>query len=183
MAKRSTETITLGSGKLYVVEYTGTTLPDNATIETDANRLGWIKGGAKLNYSGEFYDAEDDLGMVSKRKLTTENVSLSSGVMTWNGKTLERLCATARVTEADNKRTVKIGGLDNGKQYIIHFVHEDKVDGDLRATLVGQNTSGFELTFAKDTETVIDVEFSATKGKIDNEGTLVIITEEIGATA
>ena len=141
MAKRSTETITLGSGKLYVVEYTGTTLPDNATIETDANRLGWIKGGAKLNYSGEFYDAEDDLGMVSKRKLTTENVSLSSGVMTWNGKTLEKLCATARVTEADNKRTVKIGGLDNGKQYIIHFVHEDKVDGDLRATLVGQNTS------------------------------------------
>ena len=103
--------------------------------------------------------------------------------MTWNGKTLEKLCATARVTEADNKRTVKIGGLDNGKQYIIHFVHEDKVDGDLRATLVGQNTSGFELTFAKDTETVIDVEFSATKGKIDNEGTLVIITEEIGATA
>ena len=78
---------------------------------------------------------------------------------------------------------IKIGGLDNGKQYIIHFVHEDKVDGDLRATLVGQNTSGFELTFAKDTETVIDVEFSATKGKIDNEGTLVIITEEIGATA
>ena len=64
MAKRSTETITLGSGKLYVVEYTGTTLPDNATIETDANRLGWIKGGAKLNYSGEFYDAEDDLGML-----------------------------------------------------------------------------------------------------------------------
>ena len=49
--------------------------------------------------------------------------------------------------------------------------------------MVGQNTSGFELTFAKDTETVIDVEFSATKGKIDNEGTLVIITEEIGATA
>lgn len=183
MGKRTAETITLGSGKLYVLEYTGTTLPDNETIETDTNRLGWIKGGAKLNYTGEFYDVSDDLGMVSKRKLNDENASLTSGVMTWNGKTLEKICATARVTENEGKRTVKIGGKDNGKQYIIHFVHEDKVDGDLRVTLVGQNTSGFELTFAKDAETVIDVEFSATKGKLDSEGTLVIVTEEIGATA
>lgn len=183
MAKRTNETITLGSGKLYVLEYTGNTLPEDTTIETEANRLGWIKGGAKLNYSGEFYDAEDDLGMVSKRKLNSESVTLTSGVMTWNGKTLEKLCATASVTEASGKRTIKIGGADNGKQYVIHFVHEDENDGDVRVTLVGQNTSGFELTFAKDAETVIDVEFKATKGKIDSNGTLVIITEEIGAEA
>lgn len=180
MAKRTNETITLGSGKLYVLEFSGT-LPEASTIETEANRIGWIKGGASLNYNGEFYDAEDDLGMVSKRKINSESVSLTSGIMTWNGKTLEKLCATARVTESNGKRTIKIGGADNGKQYVIHFLHEDEADGDVRVTLVGQNTSGFTLTFAKDNETVIDAEFSATKGKLDNEGTLVIIEEETGA--
>lgn len=182
MAKRTNETITLGSGKLFAMKFTGT-LPEFTEIEKEENRLAWIKGGAKLNYTGEFYDAEDDLGMVSKRKLNSENVSLTSGLMTWNGKTLEKICATAKVTETEGKRTIKIGGKDNGEQYVIHFLHEDAVDGDVRVTLVGQNTSGFELTFAKDAETVIDVEFSAIKGKLDSEGTLVIITEEIGAVA
>ncbi len=182
MGKRTNETITLGSGKLFISEFTGT-LPEFTELEKDENRIGWIKGGAALNYTGEFYDAEDDLGMVSKRKINSESVNLTSGIMTWNGKTLEKLCATARVTESEGIRTVKIGGKDNGKQYVVHFLHEDEVDGDVRVTLVGQNTSGFTLTFAKDNETVIDAEFSATKGKLDNEGTLVIIEEEIGAVA
>ncbi len=184
MSKRTNDTITLGSGKLYVKEFTGE-IPEYTDLETEENRLAWIKGGAALNYTGEFYDAEDDLGMVSKRKINAENVTLTSGIMTWNGKTLEKLCSTARVEEGNGKRTVKIGGVNNdsGKQYIIHFLHEDKVDGNVRLTLVGQNTSGFTLTFAKDNETVIDAEFSAVKGKLDKEGTLVIYEEEMDAAA
>ena len=186
MPKRTNETITLGSGKLYALEFPSTgTLPEDATIETEQNRLAWIKGGASLEYTGEFYDAKDDLGMVSKRKLTTEEVKLISGIMTWNGQVLKKLCSTARVTETGGIRTVKIGGTanDDGKSYIIHFVHEDPVDGDVRITIVGQNTSGFTLQFAADAETVIDAEFSAVSGKLDDEGTLVIIKEEIDATA
>lgn len=186
MGKRTNETITLGSGKLFIVELPADgNIPANTELERSENRLGWIQGGAALNYTVENYDAEDDLGMVSKRKINTENVSLTSGIMTWNGKTLEKLCATARVTEADGIRTIKIGGAnnDNGKQYIIHFLHEDANDGDVRVTLVGQNTNGFTLNFAKDQETVIDAEFTATKGKLDNAGTLVIIEEEMDATA
>ena len=30
---------------------------------------------------------------------------------------------------------------DDGKTYIIHFVHEDPVDGDVKITIVGRNTS------------------------------------------
>lgn len=185
MAKRTNETITLGSGKLYCMEVPSNgTLPQDTAIEVEENRLAWIKGGASLEYTGEFYDAKDDLGMVSKRKLTTEEVKLISGIMTWNGKVLEKLCSTARVTEASGVRTVKIGGTsnDNGKSYIFHFVHEDEADGDVRITMIGQNTSGFTLAFASDAETVIDAEFSATAGKLDNEGTLVIIKEEIDAS-
>ena len=186
MAKRTNETITLGSGKLYCMEIPENgQLPEDSAIEIESNRLAWIKGGASLEYAGEFYDAKDDLGMVSKRKLTTEEVKLTSGIMTWNGDVLKKLCSTARVSEADGVRTVKIGGTanDDGKAYIFHFLHEDPIDGDVRITMVGQNTSGFTLAFASDAETVIDAEFSAVAGKLDTEGTLVIIKEEIDANA
>ena len=67
------------------------------------------------------------------------------------------------------------------KSYVIRFLHEDAVDGDVRVTIVGQNTSGFTLAFAKDAETVIDAEFSALPN--DANGTLIIVEEEIPATA
>ena len=41
------EEIILGSGDLFLVEYTSE-IPDDATIEADANRAGNIKGGATL---------------------------------------------------------------------------------------------------------------------------------------
>ena len=180
--KRTNNTITLGSGKLFCIEFTGGEIPSNDVLEVEANRLAWIQGGAGLEYTSEWHDAEDDLGMVSKRKITTENVNLTSGIMTWNGEVLAKLCNTARVTEANGVRTVKIGGQDNGKQYLFRFLHEDVQDGDVRVTLVGQNTSGFTLTFQKDQETVIDATFSASKGRIDDEGTIVIIEEETAGT-
>lgn len=186
MAKRTNETITLGSGKLYCLEYPANgTIPEDADIEKEENRLAWIKGGASLEYTGEFYTAKDDLGMVSKQKINAEEVKLISGIMTWNGQTLKKLCSTARVTEANGVRTVKIGGTnhDDGKSYIFHFLHEDKADGNVRVQIVGKNTAGFTLAFASDAETVIDAEITADSGKLDKEGTLVIIKEEIDAQA
>lgn len=183
MAKRTNETITLGSGKLYCVEYNKETgIPDNATIETEENRLAWIKGGASIAYAPEYYTAEDDLGMVKKRTINTEEVTFKSGIMTWNGEVLNKLCNTGRTTEAEGIRTTKIGGAGNydGKSYIFHFLHEDKIDGNVRVTIVGQNTAGFELAFAKDAETVIDAEISALPS--DTDGTLVIFQEEINET-
>lgn len=174
------EKIVLGSGKLYVVEYT-TTIPEDATIETADNLIGYIQGGATLSYTPTFYEAKDDLGYVSKKFLTEEEAVLKSGIMTWNGKTLQKLCSTARVTDAANVRTVKIGGISNydGKKYVIHFLHEDEADGDIRVTIVGSNDAGFEMAFAKDKETVINAEFKAQPQ--DSEGTLITYKEEIKA--
>ena len=75
-------------------------------------------------------------------------------------------------------RTTKIGATGNydGKSYVIHFLQEDKIDGNVRVTIVGQNISGFTMAYAKDSETVIDAEFSALPS--DEWGTLVIIQEE-----
>ena len=171
------EKIVLGSGKVYISEYTDS-IPENATLETENNLLGLIQGGATLSYKPTFYEAKDDLGIVSKKFITDEEAILKSGVMTWNGKTLKKLCSTAIVTEATGKRTVKIGGAGNydGKKYVIHFVHEDTVDGDIRVTIVGSNEAGFELAFAKDKETVINAEFKAQP--CDSSGTLNIYEEE-----
>lgn len=179
MATNNTEKIVLGSGKLYVTEFSSE-IPNDATLETTDNLLGLIQGGATLTYTPTFYEAKDDLGLVSKKYLTEEEATLTSGIMTWNGNTLAKLTSTATVTEDTTKkiRTVKIGGIDNydGKQYVIRFVHSDKQDGTIRITIVGSNEAGFEMAFAKDSETVINAEFKAQPQ--DNAGTLILYTEE-----
>lgn len=184
MGKRTKQTITLGSGNLYITEFSGN-IPENTEIEKDTNLAGYIQGGAELEYKPEYYTAEDDLGKAKKTIITKEEAKLKSGIMTWNGETLKKLVATGRVTEDTEKgiRTVKIGGIDNNdnKSYIIHFVHKDPVDGDVRVTVVGKNTAGFTLAFAKDKETVIDAEFEAAPS--DDEGTLILLQEEIEQTA
>ncbi|MGI5857572.1 MAG: hypothetical protein ACOX64_14125, partial [Candidatus Merdivicinus sp.] len=62
MATNSTdgEKIVLGSGLVYITEYSGT-IPEDSVIETDENLMGLIQGGATLEYKPEFYTAEDDL--------------------------------------------------------------------------------------------------------------------------
>ena len=169
--------IILGSGKVFAMEFTGT-LPEDTVIETVDNRLGHVKNGATLEYAPEFYNAKDDLGEVQKSRLVNEDVKLKTGIMTLDGNNIAKLSATARVTEASGKRTVKIGGAgnDNGKKYVIRFLHEDEEDGAIRVTIVGRNESGFSLAFAKDAETVVDAEFTAVPN--DSEGTLVIYEEE-----
>ncbi|MDD2952495.1 MAG: hypothetical protein PHC95_04940 [Parabacteroides sp.] len=177
MSTTEKESIVLGSGKLYYMEFTGE-IPTNATIEVEANRLGYISGGATLEYKPTYYKCKDDLGLVSKTKITEEEATLKAGILTFNGKKLTVLCNTGRVTEADGIRTVKIGGTDNddGKKYVLHFVHDDP-DGKIRVTIVGVNEAGFSLAFQKDKETVIDAEFACQA--MDSEGTLIIYQEEI----
>ncbi|MGH4125097.1 MAG: hypothetical protein ACREV6_19450 [Clostridium sp.] len=175
---KENEKITLGSGKLYTAVFAGA-IPSDKELETEANLLGLIEGGAALEYKPKFVEVSDDLGLVAKTILTEEEVTLKSGIMTWNGKTLAKLCTTARVTEVSGKRTVKIGGVGNqdGKQYVIRFVHEDAVDGDVRVTIVGSNQAGFKMAFTKDKATIVDAEFKA--APLDDVGTKIIYEESI----
>ena len=176
----SSEKIVLGSGYLYCLEFDSATgIPADNVIETESNILGYIKGGATIEYTPTKYTAIDDMGRKSKTITTDEEAHLKSGVMTWNGNTLKKLCATARVTEKDGKRTVRIGGVDDGKNYLIRFKHEDKENGNIRVTVVGKNEAGFSMQFAKESETVINADFRAMPH--DEEGTLILYEEEIAA--
>lgn len=182
MAKRDKTNITLGSGKIYLTTYDGKTSPTVDKVCTTANLLGYIKGGASLEYTEETYEEKDDLGLVSKIITTSEEAILKCGLLTWNGTTLKSLIDRCTVTEADGKRTVKIGGAGNkqGGSYAICFHHEDATDGDLWILIVGRNTAGATLTFSKDAGSTIEPEFKALPQ--DANGTLVQLIEEI-ATA
>lgn len=92
------ERIILGSGKLYCMLYTGE-IPEDTAIETDANQLAHIKGGASLEYSATTYTAKDDLGVVSKTIVTEEDATLKAGLLTWCAKTLSSLifCISSKV--------------------------------------------------------------------------------------
>lgn len=181
MAKRDKNTITLGSGQFYFKEYDGT-LPTVDTLCVPENLLARTKGGAALEYTEETYEEKDDLGYVTKIITTSEEVLLKGGLLTWNGKTLEVLVDRSKATEAAGKRTTKIGGAGNakGKNYVLCFMHEDKVDGNLYVLIVGRNTAGLTITFATDAGSVIEPEFKAIPH--DDAGTLVEIVEEIPTT-
>lgn len=182
MAKRDKNTITLGSGTLMIKEYTDV-MPAYTDFKEDTDLLGRISGGATLEYKGTWYTAKDDTGKVTKTIITDEEATLKSGILTWNGNTLAKLCSTARVTEASNIRTVKIGGVGNhnGKSYALCFHHPDPADGDVWVVIRGVNQSGFSLAFIKDKETVIDAEFKCLPQ--DTEGTLIQYVEQMADAA
>ena len=169
--------IILGSGDLYVAAYDEETgIPEDAAIETAANTMGRIKGGATLTYSPELYEVVDDKHYVVKRFITSEEVVFTSGVLTWHMDNLNKLAGACSYTTNEGVKTIKIGGRGNHglTPYVIRFVHKDD-EKELRITLVGTSNNGFALAFHPDEETVIDAEFKAQSS--DNDGTLVIISE------
>ena len=171
------ERAVLGSGKLYVLAYTGE-IPEDSVIETEENRLGDIQAGATLNYTPTFYDVKDDLGLYKETFLTAEDITLTSGILTWNANTISKLCSTAKVTEDQEKgiREIKIGGIQNfvDTKYLVRFVH---ATNGKKVTIVGQNKSALTFAFTPDKETVINTEFTATA--MDDKGTLIKMTEPI----
>lgn len=178
MAKRDKDTVTLGSGKIYLQTFSES-MPTVDALCVESNLLGYIKGGASLEYTQETYEEKDDLGYVSKIITTNEETVLKCGLLTWNGTTLKKLLDRCSSTEASGKRTTKIGGAGNaqGGYYAICFHHEDKTDGDLWILIKGRNTAGATLTFATDAGTTVEPEFKALPH--DSDGTLVELIEEI----
>lgn len=181
MAKRDNKTITLGSGKIYLQTFSQS-MPTVEDLCKEENLLGYIKGGAALEYTQETYEEKDDLGYVSKIITTSEEALLKCGLLTWNGATLAKLIDRCKTSESSGKRTTKIGGTGNaqGGYYAICFFHEDKTDGNLWILIKGRNTAGATLTFAADAGTTVEPEFKALPH--DDEGTLIELIEEIPAT-
>lgn len=182
MGKREKDTITIGSAKAYMMVVTDA-MPTKDDLFKEENRVGYIKGGAAIEYTEETHEEKDDLGLVSKVITVSEEALMKMGLITWNGTTLQKVIDRCQVTEGDGVRTVKIGGAGNaqGKYYAIGLHHEDKADGDLWVIIKGRNTAGVTLTLAADEGTLLEPEFKAMPH--DDAGTLVELIEETGAAA
>lgn len=105
--------ITLGSGRIYIVEYTGNTIPADNVIEVADNQFGFTKGGATLSYETEFTEINDDCGDVKEVFLKSDNATFRCGAFMGKPEDIVKICPTATATTADNITTVKIGGISN----------------------------------------------------------------------
>lgn len=171
----NTNTVTLGSGDLYIMDYSGV-IPEDRQIETLDNKVGSIKGGAELEYSPESYTVTGDNGMAYKAFITKEEVIFKSGILTWNLDVLSKLVMGGELTTDEGKgiATLKIGknGTSAIKQVLLRFVHKIDADNAVKVTMIGSPSAGFTLSFNPEEETVVDAEFSAIS---QNDGTLVQI--------
>lgn len=180
----NSDEIILGSGDLYIAEFTGE-IPEDSVIEADSNRAGNIKGGATLEYSTESQTVQDDKGRVKKTIITKETVTFKTGLMTWVKQYMQALVQTARIDETSKAGHVlyKLGGLANlnKKRYLWRFVHTRDDGRKVRITVTGKNTGTISLAFQPENETVVDSEITA--DTLDKEGTLVILDMEKPGTA
>jgi hypothetical protein len=175
----SEDTYLLGSGDLFL----GVVDPSATETEIDAalENVGAISGGAALTYTPTFYEVESaNRGTIASMK-TKEEVVFKSGLLTWDLKNIEKLSAAYFSEDTTvGTRRVGIGGMKNVPVNYLRFVHT-KPDGKKLTVNVfkAQAQSGFELTFDKEQETVIDAEFKALAVIGKDDGNLVEIIEEI----
>ena len=172
--------IAMGSVDIYLTEWTGSSvadIPADAEIETEANRIAYTKDGGTFTYKPTFYTAKSDDGEVKRTELIEEEVTVSFGLITWNGDTIRTIVPTASVTVKDGRRRTEIGGIKNAdsKTYLFRAVHKDKVKGDVRYTFIGRNTQGFAATYKPGQESVITPEIAC--DPFDN-GRLIIMDED-----
>lgn len=178
--KGSKERIIIGAPYVYLVPYTAS-VPTETEICKPANLLGHSQGGASLEYKESTYEEKDDHGRVSKIVVTEEEALLKLGILTFNGESLKNLISRCKTTTEGNRRITKIGGSGNaqGGYYAVCCHVPDKDDGDIWVTIVGKNTAGATLAFAKDKGTKIEPQFKAIPHDVD--GTLIRYVEEIDA--
>ncbi|MEA4813908.1 MAG: hypothetical protein VB112_03230 [Oscillospiraceae bacterium] len=170
--------IPVGSGYLYHDVFTGA-VPADADIETEAHRLGYIEKGGEIDYKPTFKTFKDDFGKIQRNKLTAEEATFKASLIAWSAADFNTFVSTARITETQGHRTIKIGGMgqDDGKVHLFRFVHPDAQYGDVRITIVGTQTGGFKLNFKPDDAGNMDLEITAQAS--DSEGTLIIYDEEV----
>jgi hypothetical protein len=170
--------IPVGSGYLYHDIFTGA-VPADADIETEAHRIGYIEKGGEIDYKPTYKVFKDDFGIQQRNVLTAEEATFKASLIAWSMSDFNAFAATARVTESQGRRTIKIGGLanDDGRVHLFRFVHPDATYGDVRITIVGTQTGGFTLSFKPDDASNMAVEITAQSS--DSEGTLILLDEEV----
>lgn len=157
--------IVLGAGEVYMMKFTGTELPEEADIETEANNVGHCSGGFTVDYKPTKYDVLNQYEQIVKSFITKEEITAKTGLLTWRLKNLEML-STAQYSEdgTEKKRKLVFTGKGNALQTVLfRFVHTKSNGKKIRFTMIGQGGSGFSLEFISSKELTVDAELTAIK--------------------
>lgn len=161
-----------------MMKFTGTQLPEENTIETEANNVGHCSGGFTVDYKPTKYDVKNQYEQIVKSFITNEEITAKTGILTWKLANLE-LLSTAKYSEdgAEKKRKLLFTGSGNALQAVLfRFVHKKANGKKIRFTMVGQGGSGFSLEFIASKELTINAELTAIKAV---EGFLASFEEEL----
>ena len=159
----ATKDMLLGSGDLYIINYTGGDIPADATIETEANMIGGIKGGATVSYTPTIYSVSDDMRRMKKSLITAEEATFKTGYLSFDLGEIAKIALGSNLQQTydGTKSTLSVGGGQTISEYLLRFVHTMGNGKKVRVTMIGTPVSGFELAFSPENESVINAEFSA----------------------
>lgn len=152
--------IILGAGEVYLYEFPGSEIPEDAEIETEAHNVGHCSSGFTVEYKPEKYDVKNQYNKVVKGFIIGEDITAKTGLLTWDLEKL-KLLSTAKFEETENKRTLTFGG--TGKSIaavLLRFVHTKENGKKIRFTMIGQGGNGFTLAF-ETKELTVDAEITA----------------------
>lgn len=169
--------ILLGAGEVYMYEFSGEEIPEDATIETPEHNVGHCVGGFSVDYKPTKYDVENQYGETVKSFITKEEVTAKAGILTWDMNNLALLSTGEYgVDKVKKMRTIEFTGQGRGlKTVLLRFRHEKENGKYVRFTMIGQGGSGFSLSF-ENKELSLDAEITAIK-KLD--GFLAKFEEEL----
>ena len=143
-----TERIILGSGNVHMKLFDGN-LPSVDEICTDENQISYIQGGATIEYKPSYYTAKDDTRKIQKTVITDEEATMKSGLMTFCGNTLEKICDT----------WVMIVG-NNQAGFSLAFANDKETVVDAEFTALPQDKEGtlihYEEEVLEDTQSLSD---------------------------
>lgn len=153
--------IILGACDVYMYEFTGTEIPEHATIETPDHEVGHTSGGASIEYKPTKYDVENSYGKIVRSFITKEEITAKTGLLTWKLANLA-LLSTAKFTadKVGKKRTLKFGGGGALKNVLVRFTHTKANGKKIRFTMIGSAGNGFSIDF-NDKELSVDAEITA----------------------
>lgn len=153
--------ILLGSGELYMYEFSGEDIPEHADIETEEHNVGHCSGGASIDYKPEKYEVKNQYNKTIKSFITNEEINFKTGILTWDLEKLKLLSAS-KYSEDTSKGIRKLTFTGSGilKNVLVRFVHEKEDGKKLRFTMIGQGGNGFSLSF-EDKELTVDADISA----------------------
>ena len=160
--KLGSNEVLLGAGELFLKEFTGQAVPEDAVIEVEENNVGHTQGGASFEYKPTPYDVKNSYGKIVKRVVTEEECTFKSGLLTWD-LTKVQLLTTAKLTTDEEKGLKKLtfGGNNPMRSILVRFVHTKDDGKKIRLTMIGTAGNGFTMAFTGDKETVIDAEITA----------------------